>query len=280
MDILNDLDPSPISLASSTGTSITLPWAMSESGQLIAQLGTGCHLGKLQSNNAVAPFETQPAISAGTFRENIRFRNEVGAKSSFHKAITFSQANKSDHMIMSAEVSAGCEFANDMKGSVQSTIRTGVIYFDQPRLSLDAIADIRRSKRDRVYFSQQYGDYYVASLRLGADAGLLASVSTKNRSESESLEVKAKLHVLWWDIEKSYNEEHHAHEAWSVFDITAFETLSGLNVQSGALQQDPQTVAWNYIQGVSNLEKSVRDKMSELGLEEDKSLTHEDVQKI
>jgi hypothetical protein len=155
-----------------------------------------------------------------------------------------------------------------------------VIYFDQPRLSLDAIADIRRSKRDRVYFSRQYGDYYVASLRLGADAGLLASVSTNNRSQSEILEVKAKLHVLWWDIEKSYNEEHHTHEAWSAFDITAFETLSGLNVQNGALQQDPQTAAWNYIQRVSNLEKSVRDKMSELGLEEDKSLTHNDVQKI
>jgi hypothetical protein len=112
MDILNELDPSPISLASSTGTSITLPWAISESGQLIAQLGTGCHSAKLQSDNAVAPFETQPALSASTFRENIRFRNEVGAKSSFHKAITFSQASQSDHMIMSVGVSAGCEFAN------------------------------------------------------------------------------------------------------------------------------------------------------------------------
>jgi hypothetical protein len=111
MDILDDPNLSPISLASSTGRAITLPWAKAESGQLIATLGTGCHSAKLQSDSAVAPFVTQRALSDGTFRESVRFRNEVGAQSSFHKAITSNQASKSEHMSGTAEVSAGCKFA-------------------------------------------------------------------------------------------------------------------------------------------------------------------------
>jgi hypothetical protein len=59
----------------------------------------------------VAPFETQNALSASTHRECIRFRNEPGTKSSFHKAITSSQGSQSEHMSGSAEVSAGCKFA-------------------------------------------------------------------------------------------------------------------------------------------------------------------------
>lgn len=101
-----------LSLASSNGSPITLPWAKSESGQLIATLGTGCHPAKLQSDSAVAPFMTQHALSASTLQESIRFRSEVGAKSSFHKAITSTQATRSEHMSGSAKFSAGCKFAN------------------------------------------------------------------------------------------------------------------------------------------------------------------------
>jgi hypothetical protein len=155
-----------------------------------------------------------------------------------------------------------------------------VVYFDQPRLSLDAIADVRRSRKDRSSFSRKYGDYYVASLRLGADAGLLASVSTKERTELESMNVKAKLKVLWWDVETSYYEESQSYEAWSAFDITAFETLTGSNVQNGALEEPSQKVAVDFIQRVSDLENRVRDKMRELDLQKDKILKPEDVQKI
>ncbi|KAJ5360778.1 hypothetical protein N7517_009969 [Penicillium concentricum] len=296
MDILGGPDPSSISQVSSTKGAITLPWPKSDRVRLITKLGTGCYSAKLLSDSAVAPFETQPLISAGAFRENVRFRNEVGTKSYFHKAITSSQGSQSEHTSVSAKGSAGCTFANisgtgaynksvmenndDIMASIQATIRTGVIYFDQPRLSLDAIADVRRSRKDPSYFSRKYGDYYVASLRLGADAGLLASVSTKQRSEKESLEVKAKLHVLWWDIEKDYNEEQHSQEAWSSFRITAFETLGGTNVQNGASQEQPATVALSYIQQVSDLEKNVRNKMRALDLKENKTLNREEVQKV
>jgi hypothetical protein len=167
----------------------------------------------------------------------------------------------------------------DLKASFQASIRTGAIYFDQPRLSLDAIADLRRSRGYRSSFSRKYGDYYVASLRLGADAGILASVSTKDRSESEILEVKAKLKVLWWSVEKTYQETSESHEAWSAFDITAFETLTGSNVQNTA-SESPHKVALEYIQRVDHLEERVRDKMRELGLQEEKVLKPADVQKV
>lgn len=162
-----------------------------------------------------------------------------------------------------------------MKASAQATIRTGVIYFDSPRLSLDAIADTRRSTRNRDYFSRKYGDYYVASLHLGADAGVLASVSSKDHSESESMEIKAKLHVLWWDVAKSHREEKHSEEVFFTSNITAFETLTGSNVKNG----DSNT-ALTYIQRVSNLKERVRDKMDELKLQEDKVLKLEDVKEI
>lgn len=274
---INDIFPEDptqpsVSLASSAGSPITLPWVKSESGKLITTLGTGCHSSKLQSDSAVTPFATQQALSASTLHGGIRFSNEVGSKSSFHKAITSDQAAHSEHLSVLGKLPAGCKFLNasasgtynksvldnedvgfpsrntcaietgakieqDLKASIQASIRTGVIYFDNPRLSLDAIADTRRSRRSLDYFSQKYGDYYVASLHLGADAGLLASISSKAHSESESLDLKIKLHVLWWDIEKSQHDEKQSRETFSKTKITAFETLNGSNANNIALNK-------------------------------------------
>lgn len=168
----------------------------------------------------------------------------------------------------------------DMMGYVQATVRTGVIYFDEPRLSLDAIAAVRRSRKDPSYFSRNYGDYYVANLRLGADSGLLASFSTKHSSFDETLKIKAKLHLLFVNIEKDHNEENHSHEDWSSFTITAFETLGGTNIQNGAFQAQNPMVAQKFIQQVGNLEENVRSKMRALDLKEDRTLSREEVQKI
>lgn len=112
MDILGGPDPSSIYQVSSTRGAITLPWPKLDSGRLKPVFGVSCHSAKLLSDGAVAPFEAQPILSAGTFRENVRFRNEVGTKSCFHKAITTSQGSQSEHLSVSAKAMAGCHFAN------------------------------------------------------------------------------------------------------------------------------------------------------------------------
>lgn len=82
-----------------------------------------------------------------------------------------------------------------MKAFIQSSSRTGTIYIDGLRFSLDALADTRRARRNHNLsdFEVKYGDYYVASLQLGADAGILASTASTMHAESESLDVKVTL---------------------------------------------------------------------------------------
>lgn len=109
-------------------------------------------------------------------------------------------------------------------------IRTGTIYIDGSQFSLDALADTRRARSNPSTFTDQYGEYYVASLQLSADAGVLVSVSSSLHTESERLDLKGKLHVLWWDVEKSYHDESSMSTAWSNFNITAYDTLTRSNV--------------------------------------------------
>ncbi|KAB8256224.1 hypothetical protein BDV32DRAFT_129624 [Aspergillus pseudonomiae] len=153
-----------------------------------------------------------------------------------------------------------------LKASLHATIRTGTIYVDGPRFSLDALADTRRSRRDPSYFSKIYGDYYVDNLKLGADAGVLLSSATSSSEQIESLDTKAKLHILWWDIEKNYHTESKSFKYWSEFHITGYDTLTGSNASDQSLDKPPQAVAQDYLKLAGDLEFRVRDKMKKFGL--------------
>lgn len=72
------------------------------------------------------------------------------------------------------------------------------------------------------------------------------------------------LHVLWWDIETSHHSESHPADAWSQFNITAFDTLTGLNVTNASLKQPPLKVVQDYIDKVSSLDMWIRKKMKDL----------------
>lgn len=73
----------------------------------------------------------------------------------------------------------------DMKASnvIRSSSRTGTICIDGLRFSLDALADTRRARCNYNLsdFEVKYGDYYMESLQLGADAGILASTASMMR---------------------------------------------------------------------------------------------------
>lgn len=155
-----------------------------------------------------------------------------------------------------------------MKASIQASIRTGTVYIDEPRFSLNALADTHRSQSKPSYFSEIYGEYYVASLQLGADAGLLASSASKEHMETESLDVKATLHILWWDIEKNIHTESHSSDFWSQIKVTGFDTLTGEDLTHISPQGDGDVM--NYVQRVTELEARVRQKMDEFALTKNK----------
>ena len=156
------------------------------------------------------------------------------------------------------------------KASIQSTIRTGVIYIDGPRFSLDALADIRRLRKNvSPSFFDTYGSYYVDTLKLGADAGVLASRASSESIDSESRDIQVKVRVLWWEIEANYHEGTYSAERWSQFNVTTFDTLTGANVSDASLDEPPEKVAQEYIGKATSLDDRVRDKMEELGLKKD-----------
>ncbi|ODM15567.1 hypothetical protein SI65_09170 [Aspergillus cristatus] len=296
-DIIEDIfpeDPTTPSLAlvASSGAQISLPW--STEGD--AMLSFGCCVSQLEGDNTYAPFRTKTAMSEKTLSGRLRFRNEAGAQSSFHKAITSSASSSSEHTSISGKAGVGGKFlrasvsgkynkdvsdnADDMKASIQATIRTGTVYINEPRFSLEALADTRRTRSNPSYFSERYGDYYVASLQLGADAGVLASSASSAHAESESLDIKVTLTVLWWDIEVNYHSEKHSSSQWSNFNITGFDTLTGSNVTNASLQKPAQEVIQDYIQRVTNLEVRVREKMKEFGLTEDRNVDLDTCRKL
>ncbi|ODM15464.1 hypothetical protein SI65_09067 [Aspergillus cristatus] len=115
----------------------------------------------------------------------------------FIRLLCRAQDARSEHMSISGKVGLGGQVLGltVMKAFIQSSSRTGTIYIDGLRFSLDALADTRRARRNHNLsdFEVKYGDYYVASLQLGADAGILASTASTMHAESESLDVKVTL---------------------------------------------------------------------------------------
>ncbi|KAB8206011.1 hypothetical protein BDV34DRAFT_234965 [Aspergillus parasiticus] len=283
-------DPTTPSLAliASNGAQITLPYSTGGSDNPIIVLGSGCHPSKLESNDARAPFNAKTALSDRCLKESVRFRIENGARSRFQKAITSSSHATAEHLNLSGCVGAGGKFLgasgsgrynkdvsdneDDMKASIQASIRTGTIYIDEPHFSLNALADTRRSRSEPSYFSEIYGEYYVASLQLGADAGVLASSASKKHLETESLDVKGTLHVLWWDIEAGNHTESQSSEFWSRINVTGFDTLAGENVTHISLQRPAQEVVMEYVERVTALEARVRQKMDEFGFLKNKAV--------
>ncbi|KAB8271664.1 hypothetical protein BDV30DRAFT_240316 [Aspergillus minisclerotigenes] len=264
-----------LGLIASNGGQITLPYSTGGSGKPIAILGSGCHPSKLESDDAHAPFNAKTALSDRSLKESVRFRIEDGALSKFHKAITSSSHAMAEHLSISGRGRVGGKFlgasasgrydkavsdnGHELKASIQASIRTGTVYIDEPRFSLNALADTHRSRSKPSHFSEIYGEYYVASLQLGADAGLLASSAFEEHIETESLDVKGTLHILWWDIEKNIHTESHSSDFWSQIKVTGFDTLTGEDLTHISPQGDGEVM--NYVQRVTELEARVRQKM-------------------
>lgn len=108
IDTLEDIFPEDpttpsLALAASSGTQISLPW--STEGD--AMLSSECRVSQLEGDDAYAPFRAKPALSEKTLSRRLRFRNEMGAKSSFHKAIISSASSSSEHTSISGK--AGVE---------------------------------------------------------------------------------------------------------------------------------------------------------------------------
>ncbi|KAG2421937.1 hypothetical protein HFD88_005913 [Aspergillus terreus] len=276
---LEDLVPDerttvPPPLYTAHGTQIVLPWPTRPRDEPIITLGDGCQTARLAQPDWEAAFHTANSFCAKTLQERLYFRNESGAESTFNKAITSTAESSAEHLGGSVRAAAdgGLVGASDLKASVQASLRTGTLYVDGPRFSMDALVDLRRSRPLLSRFSDIYGDYYVSSLRLGADAGVLASSSVKASEANEGLDIKATLHVLWWDVEKSYHQESHTARSWSQFHITAYDTLTGSNVTDASVGKPRQEVGQEYVAKVTSLDSRVRAKMDELGLMENQAV--------
>ena len=125
-----------------------------------------------------------------------------------------------------------------------------------------------------------YGDYYVGNLTLGADAGLLVSRASEASTEFESIDIKGKLRILWWDVEKSYHDEKFSADAWSNLNITAFDTLAGTNISDTSNSRSSLRVAQESMGLIDNLDRRVHEKMVELGLRDHQPVDLETCHKL
>lgn len=120
----------------------------------------------------------------------------------------------------------------------------------------------------------------MGSLKLGADAGVLVSSASTASSTAESLDIKAKVSVLWWDIEANVHEASYSAETWSKLNVTAFDTLTGSNVSDASLKVSPQEVAEDYIRRANELEQRVGQEMGKFKLKHDQHVDLDLCQKL
>ncbi|KAI1326391.1 hypothetical protein F5Y16DRAFT_421857 [Xylariaceae sp. FL0255] len=117
------------------------------------------------------------------------------------------------------------------KHSAKATIRLGTIsMMSSPLLCRDAekmlsCAPALKTVAERRFF-QQFGDYYVAGIRLGGDSSAFVSVDAESLFQSESLTVKVEVRVLFWSAswESTTTDESLAESMQ--FRFAAFDSLT------------------------------------------------------
>ncbi|MCJ1254109.1 hypothetical protein MMC24_001923 [Lignoscripta atroalba] len=281
-------DPSLGSLVyiAASNLPITIPWMRKQ-----ISLGTGF---KTAHAETADPFYTRNAFEAASLADaSITFVSAEGAGS--HLESTTSTAGRSaEHVGGSASVTVGCRFlgasgagtyTKDIlknkdanKSSIRTNVRAGTILFSPPpALSSHALSLLRARYTDGsdpiTVFNGQFGDYYVAGMRLGADNATFVSMKIDDESEASDLRAVVKGKVLFITKTMTYTESKRRfdeREAWITFN--GLDTLASrnesLSVMSGSADvRRIHAVAKEYAAMAKDLEHRVDRKLKELGLD-------------
>lgn len=88
-----------LSALARSSCAFNIPWPNNPAP--LATLGSGFRTSELNTQDVQAPFQTQTAFSPRCLSESLRFREESGSKSTFHKAITSDAQSSAEHLSVS-----------------------------------------------------------------------------------------------------------------------------------------------------------------------------------
>ncbi|RSM04554.1 hypothetical protein CEP52_006782 [Fusarium oligoseptatum] len=169
------------------------------------------------------------------------------------------------------------ELTNASRASHSSGFRCGrIILVEDPPFSNDAKTLLQREDGDKL-FAERYGDYFVSGYVLGADSGgcLAASASSKRTVETLTTEVNVK--VLWISYTSSTSTTDIRQTCSMDLTFYGYDTLNGTNLskqaQAGKSTQEIQLAAQGCIDNSNNLQLRLKRRMSELGIEDEGTMS-------
>ena len=136
-------------------------------------------------------------------------------------------------------------------------------------------------------FGQQFGDYYVAGFELGADVGCSLNIDASDESQQETIQVKVTLHVLFWDASAAWSDSSQSAASSFRMEFAGYNTLlqhhdafeCPQNAASEAIQ-NVRKFATVYMDQAGSARLSVKNKLTELGLEGKTTLSREECDRL
>ena len=139
-------------------------------------------------------------------------------------------------------------------------------------------------KQDPALFRRSYGDYYLAALELGADAGCSLLAATSSEDHETSFKVTGTIHALFWDASVEYSESHA--DSTSAFDLT----FSSYNTHAQRCEAEHCAEGQSYavirqraaqrMEELTHLRQSMSSSMREHGLRDGERLSLQQVRQL
>lgn len=128
-------------------------------------------------------------------------------------------------------------------------------------------------------FRGQFGDYYVAGIRLGADTSTFVSYSTASSSEDSRLALAGTVKLLFFSKDIRYDEASQSSSEAGTISLEGYDTLSGDRVSTRA--DDAAGTrrligrGREFVTMGKQLQVRVENKLDELGLKDSQLLSME-----
>ncbi|KAH8597448.1 hypothetical protein B0O99DRAFT_592606 [Bisporella sp. PMI_857] len=288
----SDLSRPTVSRQAKSGYPIILPWTAEP-----LPLGTSF---ESALSHTINPFLKTNAFDPASLCQARFLYTKDGGTASYASTSTTSSGTSNDHMSVSLGVTVGCPFLNAsvtgsydkdvlenndaLKTSLKTSYHRGTIIFSQPiPFSNTALADLK-IMGGFPRFRAIYGDFYVAGFNLGGDTSVLLSQSSDSKVTTEILAVTLKVHVLWFDKSKKWENVSQTVDAHASYSVTGFDTLSNSYVKLSSATRtnirDVREMCLNLSSLGENLQGRVEAKMQQLKLEEGILLSWADCERI
>lgn len=141
----------------------------------------------------------------------------------------------------------------------------------QPKLSGRAKAYLRKNGLEA--FEARYGNYYVASYRLGGDTAIMITTSASRTKKKETLSVKVTAEVLCFSKSTQHEKSFYSFDASKSIKFLGFDTLAVQNwdetcdgPENGEAFKNLYEKAMQLVENTHNMTNRLEDKLERLGL--------------